>query len=153
MKDHIVEEFNTIITNVFDILDKPLDTSKYVIIDRKVPHCTKPLPKGKMGIYCFYYNGKFLKIGKVGPKSNARFLSQHYNPNSSKSNLASSILNDSKINYLNLNEKNISDWIKNNCQRIDILLDESLGIFSLELIEAILHYKYQPVYEGFKSQR
>jgi hypothetical protein len=52
-----------------------------------------------------------------------------------------------------ITENNIGDWIKNNCRRVDILLDWDLGIFSLELIEAALHYKYEPVYEGFVTQR
>ncbi|GEM_PF-5297747 len=45
------------------------------------------------------------------------------------------------------------NWIKKNCRRIDILLDADLGIFTLELIEATLHYKYEPKYEGFLAQR
>lgn len=32
-------------------------------------------------------------------------------------------------------------------------MDADLGIFSLELVEAALHYKYEPVYEGFSTQR
>lgn len=153
MIDNIKNDFYETIIDIFNALGNPIDCSQITIIDRHVPHTPCSLPKGKMGIYSFYYNGDFLKIGKVGPKSNARFLSQHYNPNSSKSNLARSILNDNKMAKLNLTEQNISEWIKNNCQRVDIILDESLGIFTLELIEAVLHYKYKPLYEGFSSQK
>ena len=149
----IVADFDKTITQVFNILDKPLDASKYKIIDRGLPHVPKSLPPGMMGIYSFYYEDRFLKIGKAGSKSNARFLSQHYNPHSASSNLASSILKDCNMAYLNLTSQNISDWIKSHCRRIDILLDESLGVFTLELVEAILHYKYEPLYEGFSSQR
>ena len=52
-----------------------------------------------------------------------------------------------------ITEENISEWIRNNCRRVDILLDVSLGIFALELIESALHYKYEPIYEGFVTQR
>lgn len=149
----IVADFDRAITQVFNILDKPLDTTKYQIIDRGLPHVPKSLHAGMMGIYSFYYKDRFLKIGKAGSKSNARFLSQHYNPHSASSNLASSILKDRNMAYLNLNSQNISDWIKSHCRRIDILLDESLGVFTLELVEATLHYKYEPIYEGFASQR
>ena len=52
-----------------------------------------------------------------------------------------------------LTEKNIGSWTKQNTGRIDILLDASLGIFTPELIEAALHFKYGPRYEGFQNQR
>ena len=54
---------------------------------------------------------------------------------------------------LNIDPSNIKDWIKTNCRRIDIIIDADLGVFSLELIEGIMHYKYEPRYEGFASQR
>ncbi|MEI3337934.1 MAG: hypothetical protein V8R02_10885 [Clostridium sp.] len=38
---------------------------------------------------------------------------------------------------------------KNNCCRINIILDKDLGIFILD----ILCYKYEPVYKGYKNQR
>lgn len=106
-----------------------------------------------MGVYTFWYKEKFLKIGKAGPNSNARFLSQHYNPRSAQSTLAASILLDKGMQNEGITEGNVGDWIKNNCRRVDILLDADLGIFALELIEAALHYKYEPLYEGFATQR
>lgn len=33
------------------------------------------------------------------------------------------------------------------------MIDADLGIFAPEFIEAVLHYKYIPKYEGFSSQR
>lgn len=106
-----------------------------------------------MGVYTFWFEGDFLKIGKAGPSSNARFLSQHYNPRSARSTLAASILLDRRMQEKGITENNVGDWIKNNCRRVDILLDSDLGIFTLELIEAALHYKYEPIYEGFATQR
>lgn len=148
-----VNELNTIIARVSEVLGKPISKGKYQIIDRGMPHQPKSLPKGKMGIYIFCWKGKFMKIGKAGAKSNARFRSQHYNPNSAKSTLAASILLDETMHDRGINQNNVGDWIKNNCRRVDILLDSDLGIFALELIEAALHYKYEPVYEGFATQR
>ena len=106
-----------------------------------------------MGVYTFWYNDVALKIGKAGSKSNARFLSQHYAPHSAKSTLAASILVDKEMQNLDITEANVGDWIKQYCRRIDILLDADLEIFTLELIEAALHYKYEPKYEGFLAQR
>ncbi|WP_051208790.1 hypothetical protein [Butyrivibrio sp. WCD3002] len=147
-----VSEFDEIIREVTRAAGKPIE-SGYEIIDRGMPHTPKSLGKGKMGIYTFNYNGEFLKIGEAGPSSNARFESQHYLPKSSNSNLSKSILKDSEMQGLGINELNVGDWIKKNTRRIDILLDASLGIFALNLLEAALHYKYEPRYEGFKNQR
>ncbi|MDD3227895.1 MAG: hypothetical protein PHE09_01655 [Oscillospiraceae bacterium] len=146
-------EFDEIILEVTKLLGKPVDKKRYEIIDRGMPHEPKMLPFGKMGIYTFWHNGIALKIGKAGSKSNARFMSQHYNPKSAQSTLAASILSDQSMTHLDVSEANIGDWIKRNCRRIDILLDVDLGIFTLELIEAALHYKYEPKYEGFLAQR
>ncbi|MBQ9329704.1 MAG: hypothetical protein IJ221_01775 [Oscillibacter sp.] len=127
--------------------------SGYAIMGRGQPHVPQPLRPGTMGVYTFLYQDAFLKIGKAGPNSGARFSSQHYLPNSSASNLARSILNDTRMQDLVLTEKNIGSWTKQNTGRIDILLDASLGIFTPELIEAALHFKYGPRYEGFQNQR
>ncbi len=74
-----------------------------------VSHRPASLPKGKMGIYMFLYDNKFLKIGKAGPKSNARFYSQHYNPKSARSTLATFILTDGAIDNKSISESNIGD--------------------------------------------
>jgi len=142
------------IKNTATALGKTIDTSKIWVIDRGVPHIApKKLPEGRMAVYTFIYNDEFLKIGKAGPNSNARYTSQHYNPGSAMSNLAKSLLDDRDMNNCGIFEDNVGEWIKSNCRRIDIEMDTSLGIFTLELVEAILHYKYIPKYEGFNSQR
>ncbi|MDL2232516.1 hypothetical protein LJC63_02910 [Ruminococcaceae bacterium OttesenSCG-928-L11] len=147
-----VSEFRQYISSVTTALGKPLDDSSYEIIDRGVPHKPAGLPFGKMGVYTFWYNGRFLKIGKAGPNSDARFRSQHYGFNAA-STLAGSIMSDSEMLALGITEGDAGDWIKKNCRRIDILIDASVGIFALELVEGILHYVYEPKYEGFKTQR
>ncbi len=152
MERDYVKEFEEIVQNVSGLLGKPI-TSGVRIIDRGIPHTPKSLEKGTMGVYTFLYNDEFLKIGKAGPSSNARFTSQHYLPRSSQSNLSKSILMDETMKVYGITEENVGDWIKNNTRRIDILLDKELGIFALELIEAALHYKYEPRYEGFNTQR
>ena len=48
------------------------------------PHrAPRSLPQGKMAVYAFFWDLECLKVGKVGPKSQARYTSQHYNPNCS----------------------------------------------------------------------
>jgi hypothetical protein len=150
---HLTKEIDEIIYKIFEVLEKPIDKKAYEVIDRGIPHQPKSLPLGMMGVYIFLYGSRFLKIGKAGPRSNARFLSQHYNPKSARSTLAASILLDKEMHGKGILEENVGEWIKTNCRRIDILLNTNLGIFALEVIEAALHHKYEPIYEGFASQR
>lgn len=150
--DYVAEIENTI-TTVTSLLRHDVPKGKIRVIDRGCPHTPKSLSPGTMGVYTFLYEDRFLKIGKAGPSSNARFLSQHYNPGSAQSTLAASILMDEDMEGKGITESNIGNWIKQNCRRIDIIIDADLGIFTLELVEAVLHYKYEPKYEGFKSQR
>lgn len=133
--------------------DLKIKENQIEALDRGCPHSPSGLPQRKMGIYLFKYGDKYLKIGKAGPNSNARFRSQHYKPNSAQSNLAKSILNDPDMGKFNLNNENVSNWIKQNVRRIDILIDSSLPIFVLDLFESFLHCKFKPKYEGFQSQR
>lgn len=147
------DELYGLIIDVTKALEKELDMSKVKIVDCGLPHLPTSLKPGTMAVYAFIYGDRFLKIGKAGSKSNARFLSQHYNLHSSQSNLATSILRDPEMTTLGITESTVGTWINKNCNRIDILLDSDLGCFALELVEAILHYKYEPKYEGFSSQR
>jgi len=111
------------------------------------------LPPGKMAVYVFFWNDKCLKVGKVGPKSQARYTSHHYNPNSSQSNLAKSILQHKEKLGLKIDESKIGDWIKENLSRINFLLDKELGIPVLSLMEAFFQCKLRPMFEGFESQK
>lgn len=148
-KDEIIQ----IIRNVTKAAGKEIPESLYIVNDLGVPHVPEPLKPGYYGVYIFIYQDKFLKIGKVGPNSNARFISQHYSPKSANSTLAASILDDKDMRHLELNEDTIGNWIKNNCKRINVFLSAELPNFTNELIETALHYRFQPKYEGVESQR
>lgn len=112
-------------------------------------------------VYAFYLKAnvdlpkdksRFFKIGRVGPKSTARFDGHHYNSKSSGSNLAKSILNDKdRLGLKKIGD--IGEFIRNNFIRINILFFSSAPEFSNELVEALLHYKYKPLFEGPESQR
>lgn len=148
-----MKELKEKIMMVIKMAGANISESQLQIIDRGIPHQPSGLPKGNLGIYSFEYANEFLKIGKVGQNSDARFRSQHYIPKSSQSNLAKSILNDTDFDKFNLTEATIGEWIKHNVRRIDFIIDASLGVFVLNLIEAFLHLQLKPKYEGFKSQR
>lgn len=107
----IIYEINSIIQTVSESLGTIIPSESYEIILREKPHSPCSLPSGKMAVYMFRYNDQFLKIGKVGPKSNARFQNQHYSPNSAQSNLAKSIINDDNMVSV-VRETPIDKWIK-----------------------------------------
>lgn len=148
-----IHEIDTLIQEVTLAIGKPILKDKYEIVDRGQPHIPPTrLPDGKMAVYMFLHEDKFLKIGKANHRSNARFCSQHYGLNA-PSTLAKSLLSDSEMSRLGITSSKIKDWIKERCRRIDVIIDADLGVFALELIEGIMHYKYEPKYEGFASQR
>jgi hypothetical protein len=123
-----------------------------VEITRNPHRQPKALPVGKMAVYAFFLNGQTLKVGKAGPSSNARYTSQHYNPNSAGSNLARSILAyPAKVGALGVDASGIGDWIKRHTDRVNLLTPASLGDPMLSLLESFLHVRWKPVFEGRAS--
>lgn len=162
-----VEVFKRNISNYIEqtslLLGKPLKEGLNFNID--IPNGKRLFKSycqtyGKLNgaVYIFYLDNyvkfkknRFFKIGSVGPNSTARFDSQHYSLNGNGSCLAKSILNDSNLK-LKVNKENISDFIKNNFVRINIIFLKSAPKFSNKLVESLLHYRYNPIFEGTKSQ-
>jgi hypothetical protein len=118
------------------------------------PHVPpRRLPAGTMAIYVFNYRAEVLKVGKVGPKSQARYTSQHYNPGSANSTLAASIIADAEHLGLTLAETDkVGDWIRGNVDRVNIVLPSHLSVLVLTLLESFLICSLRPRYEGYKSQ-
>lgn len=109
----------------------------------------KGLPLGKMAVYAFFLNSQALKVGKVGPNSGPRYTSQHYKPNSARSNLARSILaNPTKVGATGIDALSIGDWIRQHTHRVNLLMPESLGDPMLSLLESFLHVRWKPMFEG-----
>lgn len=149
-----IKDINDALSNfiiVSQLAGVPITPQEFIVEYLEAPH--KPparLPQDKMAVYGFYYKkeGKWLKIGMAGPKSNARYTSQHYNPNSARSSLAKSLLHDQDIRSSeNFNDMNISSWIKANCNRVNILMDSKYDSKLLALLEAFLHVRLRPRYE------
>jgi hypothetical protein len=92
-----------------------------------------------------------LKVGKVGPKSNARFQSQHYNPGSSNSNLAKALLASRGLwLYLGitaLDESTVASWIKNHFDRDNFYLDAA-DVEHLGALEKYIKARFGPAFEG-----
>lgn len=101
MEEELKEQIKTDIAKIIRIL-KEIDSNlkdNAALNEKNIeihinPDCK--LEDGKMGIYmfCYMYKDKevFLKIGKAGEKTKARFSTQHYCINKTKSTLAKSLI-------------------------------------------------------------
>ena len=90
-----------------------------------------------------------LKVGRVGTKSGARYVSQHYSPTSAKSTLAASLLKDREaVVEHHLTHANVGDWIKENADRVNLLVDASCGMPALTLLEAFAQCRLRPSVRG-----
>lgn len=147
----LIEEFRM----VAEIADVSVPPTALAIERLSAPH--KPpssLPKGKMAVYVFEWKGHCLKVGKVGPNSQARYTSQHYSPSSSSSNLAKSLIaGREELGIPTVSESNVGRWIKENVDRTNFLLDVGCGVPVLTLLESFLQCRLRPRFEGFESQR
>jgi len=114
------------------------------------PHVSPAkLPSRKMAIYGFWWNGTWLKIGKAGPNSNARYTYQHYDAMSAQSTLAGSLANDLQMNkVIGFDKQNPGEWIKASTCRVNILIAKYRRRELLSLLEAFLHVRLHPRYEG-----
>lgn len=133
---------------------EPISRDEMTVEFQIAPHQPPShLPVGKLAIYGFWRDGEWLKIGKAGPKSGPRYVNQHYSMKA-PSTLAKSLVAD--VRFLNLAGFDAlapGKWIKDSTHRVNILLSSDRGPGMLSLLEAFLHVRLKPRYEGFASQR
>jgi hypothetical protein len=144
--------------NVARLADLSINRAQLELSECPPPHKQLSLPKTKQAVYIFMKGNECLKVGKVGPKSKARFASQHYGLKASSS-LARSILDD-RVRVAGrvpdcppeviqaLGEHNVGDWIRANTTRFHVFLPEETGAAALSLLEAFLQCKLRPCFEG-----
>jgi hypothetical protein len=126
------------------------------------PHKPRSLSKGWQGVYSFRFVGVWLKVGKAGPNSNARWLSQHYRPLSAQSTLAWSLLRYAheareahprlpsgfRERIAAVDPDGIGAWIKQNTERVNLKISAELGRTGLAILEEIALETLHPVFEG-----
>ena len=116
-------------------------------------HPPSSLPTGKLAVYIFMLADRCLKVGKAGPKSAARFCSQHYGIRA-PSTLAKSLMKrQAAIDVTGLDESNVKTWICEHTARVNFLIPSQYGVFALSLLEAFVQCRLRPEFEGFASQR
>jgi len=113
------------------------------------PHRPSKLPMGKMAVYGFAHSGEWLKIGMAGPNSSARFHSQHYNPKSARSTLAASLIRDKTFwSSIPHSDDEVGQWLKSEVFRFNIFVNAEHPKELIKLLEAFLHLRLKPRYEG-----
>jgi len=116
------------------------------------------LPAGLQGVYAFLLGDRCLKVGKAGPKTQARFTSQHYGLNAPSTLTKSILANRQRLVDLlptgrrdevaTLSEVTAGAWIERNTARLHIFLPTMAGPLPLALLEAFVQCRLNPVFEG-----
>ncbi len=122
----------------------------------------RSLPTGFAAVYVFSLSEEYgltcqagshrtLKVGMVGPKSAARFTSQHYLPRSSMSNLAKSLTSERilwpYLGITDLDEGNVKNWMLANLDRDHFFVPAS-EVRTERQLERFLRGQLGPVFEG-----
>ena len=135
---------------VAELASDPIARVEIVVEYLEAPHRQPThLPAGYMAVYRFRGDGGWLKIGKAGPNSKARFTSQHYNAGNAPSTLAASLAKDSRMRTVaDFDPDAPGAWIKRFTHRVNILVPSGRSPEFLSLLEAFLHLRLRPRYEG-----
>lgn len=134
---------------VAELAGEPLMRNELKVEFLPAPHRQpSSLPAGKMAIYAFWWENQWLKIGEAGPKSGARYISQHYT-GSALSTLAGSLASDPRMqNVAGFDRLNPGEWIRRSTCRVNILVPAQRRRDELLLLEKFLHVRLKPRYEG-----
>jgi hypothetical protein len=114
------------------------------------PHVPPPfLPLDTMAVYAFFLDDQALKVGMVDRNSEARYTYQHYSPGAAPSTLAKSILaRPEAVGAPDLHPSSVGDWIRINTDRVNFIIPASNGRPIAALLEAFLHVRWHPTFEG-----
>jgi hypothetical protein len=106
------------------------------------------LPADKTAIFGFWGDGVWLKLGRAGPNSNARYTSQHYNPGSAPSTLAKTLADDPHmLTVAGFDPTAPGEWMKDVTHRVNVLLPASTHPELVLLLEAFLNLRLRPRYD------
>ncbi|MGZ4198647.1 MAG: hypothetical protein ACXVP1_00495 [Thermoleophilia bacterium] len=123
------------------------------------PHRPPPaLPQDTQAVFAFLLGDGCLKVGKAGPRTEARFTSQPYGfgaPSTlAKSlvryhHLAAMLLSPDRADELaELTEASVGAWLRHNTSRLHLLMPALAGGLVLTLMEGFMQCRLQPVFEG-----
>ena len=156
MSQRLADELGKEFTRITNII------CKTTFMEKGVNHKPTRLKKNEKGVYVFLLNDKIcFKVGKAGSKSPARWNSHHYNiDKSTPSTFTKSFLKDltqfktyfdsslhDELDKLK-EQKNSKIWIQNNISRIEFKISSEESDIALNLLEALIQFKLNPIYEG-----
>ena len=121
-----------------------------LVFDSGHQHEQPTLPKHHCAVYIFLHQGEVLKIGKANAKSGNRYRYQHYRFDVGSTLAKSLFENDSEFKSLIGSKENAESWMLANLVRINVLINDRDGNGKAisELLEALLHYRFRPRFEG-----
>jgi hypothetical protein len=116
------------------------------------------LPQGTQAVYAFLVDRGCLKVGKAGPKTEARFTTQPYGLGAPRT-LAESLLRyhalaarllpaERATELEGLTEASVGAWLKHNTSRLHLFVPADAGALVLTLMEGFMLCRLQPVFEG-----
>ncbi len=148
------EDIQNTVEDLGRLLGNPIDMSKMKVVDRGQPHRWEALPEGHYGIFIFLWGDNVLKIGHAEWNRRMWFGYQQYSSKLVSRTLASALMKDKNMKCYHLESETLSRWMMESLRRIDILIDESVGLLTVELIDKALNYRYSPRYEntGLQSE-
>ncbi len=110
------------------------------------PHVPKPLPAGKQAVFAFLCEGRVFLVGRVGPRSKARFQSQHYSSSSSPSNFAKLLEQNKGALGLDIARGREGEWIKERCTRINFYAPADTPTEEMKRLKEYLELRMKPVF-------
>lgn len=145
-----IEEALAAFVTVAELAGEPIRPGELQVECLPAPHRSPSrLPTDQMAVYAFWWEGEWLKIGKAGPRSQARYISQHYHAGSALSTLAGSLANDPRTQEVHgFDRQHPGEWIKRSTCRVNILVSSDRSKELLSLLETFLHVRLKPRYEG-----
>ena len=123
-------------------------SAKLVFSLSLAPHKPEVLPKGKMAVYGFFHGSRCLKIGKAGPKTGARYRHHHYRFETNSSLALSIERYPSEVGLSEFSRPTAANWMCENLTRIAVIVPASESLATLSLLEAVLQFEFQPIFEG-----
>ena len=104
------------------------------------------LREGERAVYAFFQDETWLRIGQTSYSQ--RFTSQHYGTRRAKSSFAIDIWRNKEEFGYRGREEDIGEWIFANFGRANIILPAQWPATVAPLLEAYLHYRLNPRFEG-----
>lgn len=105
------------------------------------------LPATKMAVFGFWAGDMWLKLSYAGPKSHARYASQHYRAGSAPSTLAADLADDTQMLLASgFSPSAAGEWLKLSAHRFNVFVPADRPVSVLRDLKAFLNDRLKPRY-------